>query len=724
MGERRDSSRPGPPSNFVRAVETGLRVIEELREGSDPDAEIAKRQDELRQLIAPIDAVHLLGQLLVSESILDPDTYTETEHPGAAYVVELVAAQVVTRPERRGGREQTPAIDARVLDGVRRLTAEATFLESIRRYAGAGGWAGPEGAAKGRAASHHLYLRNPGWPWQEHATLRGLFGAQRFSERLRAELGFDCEDAIRCSEAGLVLITQGLGNHMAEARESSAEFGPEHPAYRWAESALDPKWKESPDPNAGLYMTGLWAMIHMGDGCLISPRSLATAAKVDESAASGFLSVLATDFGQADDGWFALAERIRNSPFLRVDNHTYFLTVPGADLWALRPTFERVFKGDTKYLDHRARWLEQYSSELISAATRPDEVRHSLKYEFIEDDGETVAGEIDALLRYGSTAVLIEAKSATMRPGARRGGEALISHLRDNLTKAAGQSTRAQKALGGGAALREAGVEVELGGRVHEILPVVVTLDDLSSVAPVLWELQGTRVMPEGVTLPWVVTLHELDQVAETVEWPPQLIHFLRRRSRLNEIGGQVASDELDWWMHYLRFGLYFEEEPEAARTRHTSLTDPLDAWMLYEHGEREKPAEKPAMKLPGGSRTFLDLVCDERPDGWIPAACNLLEADSHSQEMLWKELRKMRKRARKRNRTQRFTHGYTEGAKPMLVCVVVAPEAGKSRLLESLRIYVAERIEESGAQRVLGIGNVVSSKRPYDALLLFEPYK
>jgi hypothetical protein len=91
--------------------------------------------------------------------------------------------------------------------------------------------------------------------------------------------------------------------------------------------------------------------------------------------------------------------------------------------------------------------------------------------------------------------------------------------------------------------------------------------------------------MPADVTIPWVVTLHELELVASTTELPLQLVHFLRRRSRLNQRGNLIASDELAWWMHYLLVGLYFEDEPVAAQIRLMSQTDLLDAWVLYEQG-------------------------------------------------------------------------------------------------------------------------------------------
>ena len=416
-----------------------------------------------------------------------------------------------------------------------------------------------------------------------------------------------------------------------------------------------------------------------------------------------------------------MAEAVRFRPFVEVEGDTYLPTVPGADLWALRDLFEGALKENAAYLAHRAQWLEDQSARLAAAALQPDEAHHAVHYAYTTDEGQRVEGEIDTLLRCGTTAVVVEAKSATMRPGARRGGEALIKHLRETLTKAARQGTQARRALELGVSLgTKNGAEVELGNEVHEIQPVVVTLDDLSSVAPLLWELEGTKTMPSGVTLPWVVTLNELELIVSTVEWPTQLIHFLRRRSRLNELGGHVATDELDWWMHYLQHGLYFEDAPEM-RTRFLSLTDPLDAWVLYERGVRDAPAPKPAMSLPKGSRAFVELLCSERPDGWVEAGCTMLEIDSDAQAEFWKDIKKMRKRARRRGKVQRRCLSFTEGAEPLLVCAVIAPDAGRDSLLDSLRRYAGERIEEWGRQRVLGIGRAASSKRPYDALVVIS---
>lgn len=442
---------------------------------------------------------------------------------------------------------------------------------------------------------------------------------------------------------------------MESARDDSREFGPGHPAYDWAEQVFDGKWKSDP-VGAAKFLPFVWAMNTAGEACLLSPADVATAAAVDVDIAEAYLERMSLAFGQREEDWFALAERVRQRPYIKVADDAYLQTVPGADLWALRPVFETALKKGTSYLDHRSRWLEQRIAEILQPALEPDEIHRSVHFV----DAST-QGELDVLMRCGATALLVEAKSATMRPGARRGGQALVTHLRENLTKAAEQGERARAALFKSARLTDStGQEVELTESIGEVQTIMVTLDDLSPVAPVLWELQGTRTMPEGVTAPWVLTLHELEQVAATTQWPIQLIHFLRRRSRLNELGRFVASDELDWWMHYMLFGLYFEEESGDERIRYTSFTDPLDEWVLYEQGIRTKPAPKPQMKIPARSAAFLDLLCSERPTAWVQAGCALLDASSDAQAEFWKALKKLRKLARKRKRVQRVALSFT----------------------------------------------------------------
>jgi hypothetical protein len=99
------------PGNFRRSFELGARVIGSLGDGADLQQEIAKRREALREVLDPHDAVHLMGQLCMAESFIDPDTYAESEHPGSAYVIEVVAAELLRRDDRAGSRNAS-SIDA------------------------------------------------------------------------------------------------------------------------------------------------------------------------------------------------------------------------------------------------------------------------------------------------------------------------------------------------------------------------------------------------------------------------------------------------------------------------------------------------------------------------------------------------------------------------------------------------------------------------------------
>lgn len=711
------------PANFVATLERGQVLYPELQAGNDLRENVQRRREELRNLIARFDAGHLLAQVSMGEAITDPDSYRESDHLGQAYVVELLAAELLCRPGRQGTEAVTPPIDGRVLDEIRRLIQEAVLLETFRRHRAAGAKESPEGDARGRAATQNLMLRNPGWPWQEHDLLRGLFGEQRFAAALRKALGFDADQAIQLTSAALTLMTHRVHEHMSSAREGAASFDSNHPAHRWASTVFDAsRWQQAPEEQQALYIPFLWAMNHVGDSLVITPAALGEEAQIDATASGGLLQSLAVGFGQnPTEDWFAAAERVRYKPFAELEPDNYMLTVPGNDLWALRGLMESVLKTNKGYIRHRGSWLESRSAELLNTALKADATFTSLDFDYKDDAGNERHGEIDALMLCDDAAIAVEAKSATLRPGARRGGEALVSHLRETLTKAAEQGTRARQALHArGARFTAGNTSVDLNDRVHEVHPVVVTLDDLSSVAPVLWQLEGTRVLPEGTTLPWVVTLHELDQVCQTVEWPVQLVHFLRRRSRLNALGNRIASDELDWWMHYLRYGLYFEEDDPRLQ-RVLSLTDDLDAWMLWAHGERETSAPKPSMNLDKRTRDFLDLLCEERPNGWVAAGCSLLEPHGEARVRLWKEAERLRRRAERRNLIQRGTLGFGTGPTPMLICFIAVPDSQSRFLLPALEKLVDERLEEHGEQRVLGFGLTAGSTRPYDALLVVE---
>lgn len=673
----------------------------------------------MRALLERYDPVHVLGWLIRSEIVFDPETYKETENPGQAYVVELVAAELALRSAADHAPASSYPIEGHLLEPLPRLAREAASFEMWRRFGAIGG-PDKDGAARARAATQHLLQRSPGWPWQEYAVLRGLFSPPHMEARLRDRIGIGVEEAIRCCQATSDLLPERLHAHQQAAHSLDDPWGEGHPAYDWAATYLGSKWKEAPPDEQAYFLTGLWAINHMGDAFLIGPQTLSEKADVGTGEAHAYLKALSLPMGQTERDWFAMVDELRRRPFLDFEEHGYLCTVPGNDLFALRPLFEQSLKEEQSYLRHRGRWLGDRCAELLGEALNPDELHVGVKFEFEREDGEQVRGEIDVLIRLGDTVLLVEAKAASMRLGARRGGEAFRRFLKDTLKKATMQGTNAVEAMRLDAALTKNGQALQLGERIQEAHPIMATLDDLSSIAPALWEMEGSRYIPPGSRPPWLINVYELDLICQTVEWPVQLVHFLRRRTRLNQHRRHKAGDELDWWMYYLTSGLYFEHETDTAPTMFTSQTDPLDAWVLYDQGQRTTPAPKPRLRLDGPSRRFLDRLCSERPPGWAAAGCFSLEPNGKARKDLWKEFRRLDKRVRERGRPQRGTFGFGDDPHPELICVVSVPAGEGPALDRTLAEMIAQRLEQHGQQNVLALGRECNSKREYDALAVY----
>lgn len=161
------SEAAGPPEGVKRTLERADRLLPVLRAGRTPEELIREKADQAEGLLARFDAVHFLAHSLMGEAMFHPDHYVESDHRGVAYHVEIATALLVKRPSRKGSEDYTPAIEAHTLAPARELLGDMALLEGLRRYTNAGGHGSALGAARGRAAMHHLMLRGPAWPVTE-----------------------------------------------------------------------------------------------------------------------------------------------------------------------------------------------------------------------------------------------------------------------------------------------------------------------------------------------------------------------------------------------------------------------------------------------------------------------------------------------------------------------------------------------------------------------------
>jgi len=690
------------------------------------DEAISERVERLRALAADHDPLSVVANLALSALPLPGREFVESELEGVGVYAELAAGLLL--PVARGA--VGPPIGADVLAPARDVLGELTGLLTLqaRARAHASGVAPAEADARSRAMAHHLWVVGTGYAWQERQVLLDLFDDADLAARLRDRIGFDVRQGLACAAAVGELIGEKLDQRFDDSAElyHAARAGQDDAGLRALAEEAAAQW-DCPADEALRRLLGAWTFHDLGDVLALDRDELAAQADVGAPVAQAYLAALTAALDEPLGPLSAL-EAVRQRPFLSVGDGRVLLASPSADFWALRGVLEATLARGShaeRYFRRRARTLERCVAEQLRDALRPDELHRSVRFAGAID-GRAVEGEIDVLARLGDVVLVVEAKSATTPISGRRGGDRLIGFLRENLAKAALQGHAAKLATLGGDAVAltdERGRPLRLSGApVREVHPIVVTLDDLSVVAPTLNRMAGTRVLPAGLTVPWLVSLHQLDTICELVELPVQLVHFLRRRARLGQLGEREAIEELDYWMLYLSRNLYFEEEPTTVPVRYASLTDRLDAWALFAHGMRETPAPKPRQRFGEGVEALLAELDARRPEGWVAAACALLDAAPDARGRVAGQLPLLRARAQRRRAVQRATFAFEEGPDPFTLVVVAAPDDAPEPLGSLLRASVAQRRAELGVPRIVGLGAQTGSNSAFDELFVVEP--
>lgn len=89
-------------------------------------------------------------------------------------------------------------------------------------------------------------------------------------------------------------------------------------------------------------------------------------------------------------------------------------------------------------------------------------------------------------------------------------------------------------------------------------------------------------------TVPWTVSIHDLDLIAELAENPAVFLLYLRRRRHPEATVIYTAPDELDLYLYFLESGLYVDEHPDRLREKFSFLLEPTAA--DYRRWERQQP--------------------------------------------------------------------------------------------------------------------------------------
>lgn len=572
------------------------------------DTTVARGKAEVLDALAPHDAFDLLAALQVSSSRVWPKGQNPPLHT-TEFMGELLALLLIERGSRSpsGSGAGEDAFVSALRRFERFAEAVVELLPDVLIPPPSPLDKSPSAELdriRSRTASIHLLLPFAENEDQVEQTTAELFDAPIIRDHIVKTLGIDADAALALTDAAGALMQGGYGSAVQQVESSRRWHG-------------------------------------YGSELSFSIRELAEAAGVERSQAEQF----AARFSMAFDGTVydlgSLTTAARLYPLLRDGEILMPISVPtlrrtlrGSLAALLNSRLPEAGAGDKKafsvFTRERGRWLEERAMKILSEALRPDWAELNVHFRLPDDR----AGEIDGLLRFDDTLLVLQAKSGATRidtevgdPDRFRetlieliGGENFRQHC-DALAALAGKASFTRDPAGQDA------LRLDLAG-ISRLIPLHVTLEDLSVIGAQPWLLVDAG-LADDCDLPWVVGVDQMELLLEYFDSPPVFLHFLTRRLKANRTRQLLAQDEVDWAVRYGEDELLWAELPPDhpyAERQFAVLEEHYDFehWRLAR--QAGKKAKRPRPDLSAGLRKLLGHLDRSRPPGWLGFSLALLD--------------------------------------------------------------------------------------------------
>lgn len=619
--------------------------LDALRKRLEPPNESAadhlvSLREELDSWLAPYDAYDLIASLALG-AYLDRESVSGRHLKLDSYVVEYGAVNVLRRLQRmpEAPRPEGPDWDGDIqkLDFLLNRTLMVSRDVEGKEMPGLDSLSDAQRHAQYRYMSMQLFAHDPVPPDRELDRLMLLF--EPFEETLYEQLGFTAIMAGAICASISVQTGQGLA------------------AFFSLPQGLDPlevrtalqKRADNRDPA----LPGL--VVHEGLGRAIAFKTsdLSEMIGFPEEIVQSLLQRLTIGFGDIRDGdpWGQI-RRFRQTPVVEDGSGALLAPVPYDVLYVVRGMLEDALR-DAGLLEQfqrrRANYLEDATRGVFANSLNPDRCLRSLSYEH-PDDGEVKLPEGDGLILLDKIALVCEAKAGGLSPAA-RGGEpkALAKAFNRILFEAIDQAERTRGALAGGRTVK--GVDentetIEVSPlELAQVVPVAVTLEDLSGPSAMLWELMDRE--PSGVDpadWPWIVNIDDLLWFADELPLGSELVHYIFVRQRLASAGKVSIGNEADWFRFYRNQG--------AARAieivEGAQQLGNFDSHTLIVSDARRGRPDPSLPPIDLAVSPLLQRLDEQRPSGWLAASLALLDLHPDQGTKILKDLPRRLKRAEK----------------------------------------------------------------------------
>jgi len=372
------------------------------------------------------------------------------------------------------------------------------------------------------------------------------------------------------------------------------------------------------------------------------------------AAVEGLLRQLSLSFGALADtpvDWFFLDNPVWLKSLIALDSPgQYFCALPQTLMSFVYQIVDELVKPHPEIAkplsDVRSNFLELEVERLLKVAFPDAQVVPRFKWRDGDQEFET-----DAMLRFDSTILLVEAKSAKVSWPALRGApDRLLRDVRELIVAPSEQSGRLAAKLQQEIALRAAGGAPQMPfplllDKVTAVVRLSVSLQDFATVQSVPSLLERAGVLNNRYPLAPCISLADFEVLVDLLEEPHVRLHYIRQRAS-TMLTHQVVGDELDMLGLYLDTSLNFGGlQPGEQSITLNGYSARLDRYYMAKD-EREN-ARKPRRATIAWFNRLCEQISKRPMLGWSELTGALLSLTPIQQQNFEREVQKIARRIR-----------------------------------------------------------------------------
>lgn len=370
---------------------------------------------------------------------------------------------------------------------------------------------------------------------------------------------------------------------------------------------------------------------------------------ISEEKLREILDALSLEFGELENSnkeFFILDNPIHKKPLIRLGNDTYFTSISGSIPHLTLSILEDFIKTDTglikKYNQNKAKYLETTLNRIFTDAFPNGKVFQGSTWECPET-GKVF--ENDLIITIEDFAIIVEAKSGSVSPYAKRGEPTrLFETLKELIEEPSLQAIRFQKYLKENNKehhfkTRKGSTNIIDSSKIKYYIPIGVTFSHLGMISSNLKKLIDANIIQRDISeLAPSFCLPDLETIFELLPLECEKIHYFSRRREF-EAHVDYQGDEGDLLAFYLENGFNIGEDEYNGNIVFNLVpkSKELDPYIL---GIRKGfTVTKPELSMTKLWRTILTELSINRPPNWLQTSFILLNASKKDQKKFEKAM-------------------------------------------------------------------------------------